>query len=84
MVLDDPADDTTTYEQMREHTLLRYHWVPMATTDVLVTWLRTVFDTYDVDIIAATSGRILKGKPIVERHFGLIVDFLERVPQESS
>lgn len=84
VVLSDPAEDTTTYEEAREHTLLRYHWVPMATTDVLVTWLKTVFDTYDVEIIAATSGRILKGKPIVERHFGLIVDFLERVPQESS
>lgn len=83
-IADSVADDTTTYEQVREHTLCRYHWLPIAETEALVSWIKKVFDTFEVDNIASTSGCVIKGRPMVEKHFGLMVELLERVPRESN
>jgi flavorubredoxin len=81
-VVDSLDNDDTTYEQVRDHTLMRYHWLPMATTEPLIAWLEKIFDTYEIDVIAPTSGCVLVGAPVVEKHYELMVELLRRVPEE--
>ena len=83
-IADSIDDDSTTYEQVREHTLCRYHWLPLAETETLVTWIRKVFGSFEVNNIASTSGCVIKGRPMVEKHLGLMIELLERAPKEST
>jgi flavorubredoxin len=80
-VIDALADDDTTYEQVREHTLMRYHWLPMATTGPLIAWLEKIFDAYEVEIIAPTSGCVLVGAAVVRKHLDLMIELLRREPE---
>lgn len=81
-IVDDPAADETTYETVRDHTLMRYHWLPIATTAPLIAWMENVFDTYDIEVIAPTSGAVLVGAPVVRKHYELMIELLRRVPEE--
>ena len=81
-VVDSLDDDHTTYEQVRDHTLMRYHWLPMATTEPLIAWLEKIFDTYEINVIAPTSGCVLVGALVVRKHYELMVELLRRVPEE--
>jgi flavorubredoxin len=81
-VVDSLEADDTTYEQVRDHTLMRYHWLPMATTEPLIAWLEKIFDTYEIEVIAPTSGCVLVGAPVVRKHYELMVELLRRVPEE--
>ena len=81
-IVDDLADDDTTYDTVRNHTLMRYHWLPMATTEPLIAWMEHVFDTYEVEVIAPTSGAVLVGAPVVGKHYDLMIELLRRVPEE--
>lgn len=76
------ATDDTTYETVRTHTLMRYHWLPMATTEPLIAWMENVFDTFEVEILAPTSGAVLVGAPVVRKHSALMIELLRRVPEE--
>jgi flavorubredoxin len=82
-IVDSIEEDCTTYEQVRDHTLMRYHWLPIATTNPLIDWLEHFFATYRVEIIAPTSGCVLKGEAMVKKHVGLIKELLHRVSRES-
>jgi flavorubredoxin len=81
-IVDDLAEDDTTYDTMRNHTLMRYHWLPMATTEPLIAWMENVFDSYEVEVIAPTSGAVLVGAPVVRKHYDLMIELLRRVPEE--
>jgi flavorubredoxin len=81
-IVDDLAEDDTTYDTVRNHTLMRYHWLPMATTEPLIAWMENVFDTYQVEVIAPTSGAVLVGAPVVGQHYDLMIELLRRVPEE--
>jgi len=81
-IVDDLAADDTTYETVRSHTLMRYHWLPMATTEPLIAWMENVFDTYEVEVLAPTSGAVLAGAPVVSKHYDLMIELLRRVPEE--
>jgi len=81
-IVDDLAGDDTTYETVRAHTLMRYHWLPMATTEPLIAWMENVFDTYEVEVLAPTSGAVLAGAPVVNKHYDLMIELLRRVPEE--
>ncbi len=83
-IIDSIDDDDTTYEQVKDHTLIRYHWLPVATTKPLIDWLDHFFASYPVEIIAPTSGCVLKGEALVKKHVDLIKELLHRVPRVSS
>ena len=82
-IVDSLGEDRTTYDEVRAHTLMRYHWLPIATTEPLIAWLHHLFETYEVENIAPTSGCVLKGREVVAKHFDLMVELLTRVPRES-
>lgn len=81
-IVDDLAEDDTTYETVRKHTLMRYHWLPMATTEPLIAWMEDVFDTYEVEVVVPTSGAVLVGARVVKKHYDLMIELLRRVPEE--
>jgi flavorubredoxin len=81
-VVDSLDDDDTTYEEVRDHTLMRYHWLPMATTEPLIAWLENIFEAYEVEVIAPTSGCVLVGAPLVRKHYELMIELLRKVPAE--
>jgi flavorubredoxin len=81
-IVDDLARDDTTYDTVRAHTLMRYHWLPMATTEPLIAWMENVFDTYETEVLAPTSGAVLVGAPVVGKHYDLMIELLRRVPEE--
>jgi len=73
---DEPAvltsdNDSTTFEQVRDHALTKFDWLKGAETDVLNDDLTKIFDSYDVEIIAPDCGRVLQGRDVVERHVAM-------------
>lgn len=82
--LDDPseppvvtaANDTVTPDEVRAHLLTKFDWLQGADTDVIHDDIAHIFDTYDVEIIAPSSGMVLRGKDVVDRHVGMVKQVL--------
>ncbi|MGI9658948.1 MAG: hypothetical protein ACR2OD_08565, partial [Gaiellaceae bacterium] len=75
--LDAPAcvtadDDTTTYEDVRDHLLAKFDWVALADTQPLQEQLREIFETRPIEAVAPSYGRPIVGAELVQRHYGLM------------
>ena len=70
------ANDTSTLDQVRAHLLTKFDWLQGADTDVIHDDVARIFETYDVEIIAPSSGMVLQGKDVVDRHVGMVKQVL--------
>jgi len=77
-VIDDLADDDTTYEMASSAINMRYHWLRLADTSMMSEWLEQVFQEFEVENIAPTFGCVLKGRGVVQKHFDLSMDVLKK------
>lgn len=75
----DASNDTTTYEQARDHMIAKFDWLAEAHTEAIREQVIEVFETHDVETIAPQFGRIIRGREVVARHRDLILDALEEV-----
>ena len=66
------ADDSTTYEEVRDHMLAKFDWVAVADTAPLQVQLREIFETRTIDAIAPSYGRPIVGASVVQRHYELM------------
>jgi flavorubredoxin len=78
-VIDDPADDDVSYDQVRDHLLSKFFWLSWAQTRKLSQDLRTVFEERQVEIVAPSHGCVLMGSAVVQRHHELIQRCLKEV-----
>lgn len=79
-IVDDPADDGSTVEDVTRFLLgTRYWWLEGATTDELRRGLAKVFDTCDVTTLAPGYGKIIRGRALVERHVAMLDETLRRL-----
>lgn len=76
VVLSTLDEDETTFESARQHILQKFFWLPEARTHLLKQWLERVFSECDVEIIAPTHGSVLRGRPLVEKHYAILQDVL--------
>ena len=81
-VIDDDATDTATYEQVREHLLSKFFWLSWARTRKLKADVQSLFEAMPVEIIAPSHGCVLVGRPIIERHVGMLLRCLDEVGRE--
>jgi flavorubredoxin len=78
-VLDSPAHDRTTVDDVRAHLFATFDWLPSAHTRPIVEQLERIFHERHVEVIAPDRGCILQGKEIVERHVAMVVQVLSEV-----
>lgn len=82
-MVDDPADDPTTVEDMTRFLLgTRYWWLEGATTDELRRGLGKIFDACDVTTLAPGYGKIIRGRALVERHVAMLDETLRRLDRQ--
>jgi hypothetical protein len=73
-------DNTTTAAHMRSFLLnTRYWWLEGGDTESLRRKVRDVFDRYDIENIAPGYGRVLRGRELVERQFGMFDEVLRQL-----
>jgi len=82
-ILDSLSEDETTYETALAQVLKKFFWLPMAHTQVLRNWLQEIFQECEVENLAPTHGCVLRGKDVVDRHFQMMMELLERVEHKS-
>jgi flavorubredoxin len=70
------GDDVDTADTVREHLACRYFWLPRANTTALRSNLSSVFESHDVEVIAPTHGRVIRGRSAVRRHYELLQQVL--------
>jgi len=75
----DKTNDTTSYEQVRDHLVGKFDWLASAHTEKLCVQLRELFATYDVETIAPQFGQIISGRETVARHCDLVIAALQEV-----
>lgn len=75
----DASNDTTTYEQVRDHLLAKFDWLGEAHTELIRQQLTGIFAAYDVETIAPQFGRIIRGRETVARHRDFVLAALEEV-----
>jgi flavorubredoxin len=73
----DAANDTATIDDVRDHLVAAFWWLPAGVTHAIAAQLRALPDTYDIELIAPARGCVLRGKEVVERHLAMVVDVLE-------
>jgi len=78
-VLASVAEDTTTRESAERHLFAKFAWLLDARTRPLQDWLERLFGEIDVENLAPTHGRVLCGRVLVEKHFGIVQDILRSV-----
>lgn len=79
-IIDDPADDVSTVEDMTRFLLgTRYWWLEGATTDDLRRGLGRIFDSCTITTLAPGYGKIIRGRTLVERHFAMMDEALRRL-----
>lgn len=76
-VIDDPAADPTTLEDVRAHIHATFEWLDGANTAPIVEHLVRMFDEREVEVIAPDRGCVLQGRDVVDRHLGLMIQALE-------
>jgi flavorubredoxin len=75
-IIDSTVEDDTTVEQVAGHLYAKYEWIPRSTCGPLREWLQEKFDALDPEIIAPSRGCVLKGREVVRRHLGFMLDAL--------
>jgi hypothetical protein len=77
-VIDHTGDDATTAAAVAAHLYAKYWWLPRATLEPLREWLAEKFAALDPEIVAPTRGCVLRGRAVVRRHLGYMLDALGR------
>jgi hypothetical protein len=76
-IVTDADNDATSERDIRSFMLnTRYWWLEGAPTDTIRRGIGAIFDKYDIETIAPGYGCILKGRNVVERHYGMLDAFL--------
>jgi flavorubredoxin len=76
-IVDSAAADTSTDETARDHLHAKFWWLQRADKkDAIRRTLREVFEMHDVQIIAPSRGTVLRGKPVVTRHYDQMIRIL--------
>jgi hypothetical protein len=75
-VIDSSTEDPTTVQTVAGHLLTKYEWLRRATTEPLREWLAARFSTLKPEIIAPSRGCVLRGRKVVDRHLGLMLEAL--------
>lgn len=75
-IIDSTVEDATTVEQVAGHLYAKYEWIPRSTCGPLREWLQEKFDTLDPEIVAPSRGCVLRGREVVRRHLGFMLDAL--------
>lgn len=78
-VIDDPAADTVTYEQVRDHLLSKFFWLSWAHTRKLSADLRSVLEQREVEMVAPSHGCMLAGRAVIDHHHEMIQRSLAEV-----
>jgi len=72
-VVDDASEDTTTYEDVRDHLLgTRFWWIPQADVEDMRRDLADMFERHEIRCIAPAWGCVLNGPKVVARHYELV------------
>jgi flavorubredoxin len=74
-----PPDDQDTAQTVRDHLVCRYFWLPRATTTALSANLRSVFESHEIEVIAPTHGRVIRGRNGVRHHYELLQQVLATI-----
>ncbi len=80
-VIDDPRDDTVSYEQLRDHLLSKFFWLRLARTRKIEADIRGLFERYPIENVAPAHGCVLRGRAIVDRHKEMLLRCLAEVGQ---
>ena len=75
----DAVNDTTSYEQVRDHLLAKFDWLAAAHTEVIREQLAEVFAMREVETIAPQFGRVIRGRDVVARHRDLVLAALVEI-----
>ena len=75
----DAGNDTTTYEQVRDHLVAKLEWLGAAHTEKIREQMSEIFAAHDIETIAPQFGRIIRGRDVVARHRDLVLAALEEV-----
>jgi hypothetical protein len=78
-MIDDPAADETTADDVRAHLLATFEWLEGANTSPIIASLERLFAERDVRVIAPDRGCVLKGRDVVDRHVSLMLDVLHQI-----
>jgi hypothetical protein len=76
----DAEHDTTTLEDVHDHLARgRFWWLRGAQVAPLRRALASVFERFDVEVVAPSFGCVLRGRGVVRRHHGLLQQALHRL-----
>ena len=75
----DSSNDTITLDQVREHLLTKFEWLRGAETEPLIEEVDRIFQSHPIDIIAPTTGSVLMGRDVVERHIAMVMTVLGEI-----
>jgi hypothetical protein len=76
-IVTDADNDPTATRDIRSFMLnTRYWWLEGAPTDAIRRGIGDIFDKFDIETIAPGYGCILSGRNVVERHYGMLDEFL--------
>lgn len=78
-LIDAATIDPTSSDSVREHVLAKFGWLTSASTRPIVESIMSLFDRYDVEIVAPTHGCVLVGTDVVRRHRDLLCEVLRQV-----
>jgi flavorubredoxin len=81
-VLDDPAADTTTQEEVSDHLHAAFWWLQLAASrELIAAQVREFFDTHQVDVVAPSRGAPIKGEAMVRRHVDMLITAITDNPR---
>jgi flavorubredoxin len=76
-VLDSLDQDPSTYESVREHVHAKFTWLTTGGDTRLISQnLVKIFGEHEIETIAPIHGCILRGKPLVEKHYEFLKSIL--------
>lgn len=73
------GNDATDYATVRDHLFGKFDWLLAADTRRLGDGLAAIFEAHPIETIAPGYGCILRGREVVERHYGLLQQALGEV-----
>ncbi|HEX3792478.1 MAG TPA: hypothetical protein VHW44_31740 [Pseudonocardiaceae bacterium] len=75
-------NDTTTYEQVKNHLFERFYWMRESRIEPLLDNLNGIFAAHEVERIAPNHGCVVQGKALVARHLDWIRQAITTGAQE--
>jgi flavorubredoxin len=76
-VVDSTTADSTSVADVSAHLRAIFHWLPHADIEPILDSVERIFAEHDVEVIAPSRGRVLRGRDVVERHYALLLDALK-------